>query len=213
MKQLYKLLIAIMILTLNTPLTAEDEIAPLPSISLPSDKLDAIRLDSLTIVTKITGNIAQTTYEMGFYNPNSRVLEGELKMPLLEGQSVVGYALEINGAFREAVVVNKAKAKESFENTIRQNIDPAIMEKTLGNNYKLRLYPIPSKGIKKLKVTVEELLSSKDGSYRYAVPFVSDDKIANFALDLRVVSALKPRVKGFIENEEIQASSSGYFVE
>ena len=195
-------------------LFAEDEMmTPLPTVTLPSTQLEPIRLNSLNISTKITGNIAQTTYEMGFYNPNSRVLEGELKMPLLDGQSVVGYALEMNGVFRDAVVVNKAKAKESFENTIRQQIDPAIMEKTLGNNYKLRLYPIPNKGIKKLKVTVEELLSSKDGFYKYVVPFVSTTEIAHFSLDLKVVSAQKPEVHGFIEDEEMQVNSSGYYLE
>ncbi len=214
MKYLLHPIVIIMILILNTPLSADDEptIMPLPTVTLPSPKLKPIELQQLHIESKITGNIAQTTYEMGFYNPNSRVLEGELKLALLQGQSVVGYALEINGKYRDAVVVNKAKAKESFENTIRQQIDPAIIEKSLGNNYKLRLYPIPSKGIKKLKVTVEQLLSSKDGSYRYVVPFVSDKKIDEFSLDLRVVSTQKPIVKGFIENEEITASSMGYFV-
>ncbi len=75
MKILYKTVIMALLL-LSLPLMADEEeisVAPLPSITLPSPKLEAIGLDSLSIETKITGNLAPTTYEMGFYNPNSRV--------------------------------------------------------------------------------------------------------------------------------------------
>ena len=102
MKILYRFIIFLTILSTTSPLMSLEEV-PLPTITLPSPKLKAITLERLNIETKITGNIAQTTYEMGFYNPNDRVLEGDLKIPLLEGQSVVGYALEIKGKYRDAV--------------------------------------------------------------------------------------------------------------
>ena len=78
-----------------------------------------IQLRSLNVSVEISGPVAQTSYEMVFYNPNDRILEGELKLPLLEGQKVVGYALDIDGVYRESVVVNKAKAKQVYENVIR----------------------------------------------------------------------------------------------
>ncbi len=140
MKTLFKIIaLSLSFLTLHAI-----EPIPIPSIVLANDTLNPIILQTLNIQSKITGNIAQTTYEMGFYNPNERILEGDLKLPLLENQAVVGYALEIEGQYRDAVIVPKVKAKESYENTIRQQIDPAILEKTLGNHYKLRLYPIPA---------------------------------------------------------------------
>ena len=74
MKKLYRLIVTMIVLLLALPLMADD-IAPLPTITLPSPKLQAIQLKSLKIEATITGNIAQTIYEMEFYNPNSRVLE------------------------------------------------------------------------------------------------------------------------------------------
>ena len=187
-------------------------IRTLPEVTL-QEKLKPIELSTLNIDTKIVGNIAQTTYEMAFYNPNKRVLEGELKLPLLDGQSIVEYALEVNGEYRVSSVVEKSKAKKAFENTIRQNIDPGIIEKTLGNNYKLRLYPLPSQGYKKLKVTVEEILISKGENYRYSIPFVSRNKIKIFKLHIEIASSKPDMAKlfGFDKEGGFNVSEQGSY--
>lgn len=187
-------------------------IRTLPEVTL-QEKLKPIELKTLNVDTKIVGNIAQTTYEMAFYNPNKRILEGELKLPLLDGQSIVEYALEVNGEYRVSSVVEKAKAKRAFENTIRQNIDPGIIEKTLGNNYKLRLYPLPSQGFKKLKVTVEEILISKGQNYRYTIPFVSSKKIENFKLHIEIASTepVIAKLFGSVEDRGFDSSEQGSY--
>ena len=66
-----------------------------------------LALSTLDVKVNITGNIATTTYDMLFYNPSSRVLEGELKFPLAENQEISRLALEMNGKLREGVVVDK----------------------------------------------------------------------------------------------------------
>ena len=109
-------------LTGRSASSSQSKTATLPVVTL-QGKHKAIVLNRLDVTVKIAGPIAQTSYEMVFYNPNNRILEGELKLPLLDGQSVVGYALNIDGAYRESVVIDKSKAKKVFENTIRQNID------------------------------------------------------------------------------------------
>jgi hypothetical protein len=192
---------------------SQSRVVPLPTVSL-KGKYKPIRLNRLDISVNISGPIAQTTYEMIFYNPNKRILEGELKLPLLDGQSVVGYALSVNGKYRESVVVDKAKAKKVYENTVRKNIDPGIIEKTIGNNYKLRLYPLPAKGYKSVKVTVEELLHEKNGRYRYLIPFVSNKKIPGFSLHVEVVSQNLPiiQISGAIKGQSFKQREQGYFL-
>ena len=201
-------------LTAHSASSSQSRIETLPIVTL-RGKHKAISLNHLDITVKIAGPIAQTSYEMVFYNPNNRILEGELKLPLLDGQSVVGYALDIDGAYRESVVVDKAKAKKVFENTIRQNIDPGIIEKTVGNNYKLRLYPIPAKGYKRVKITIEELLHDKEDRYQYTIPFVSTQKIPDFSLHIEIASADVPMVKlsGPIEGEQFDQRREGYFLD
>ena len=88
------------------------------------------------------GNLASTTAIYTFYNPSNRILEGNLTIPLPEGVSISGYALDINGKLRDAVPVPKERAKEVFESIEKRNIDPGIIEKVAGNNFRTRIYYI-----------------------------------------------------------------------
>ena len=59
-----------------------------------------------------------------FRNPNARVLEGELQFPLLDGQQVIGFAMDIDGKLRDAVPVDKARGQMMFEEITRRGVDP-----------------------------------------------------------------------------------------
>ena len=125
------------------------------SQTMPSVKVgeDYLKITSLDIESSIVGNIATTTYNMTFFNHEDRVLEGELAFPLGQGQSVTNFAMDVNGKMREAVIVEKELGRVAYEATIRQTIDPGLLEITRGNNYKARVYPIPANSYKKLSIT------------------------------------------------------------
>src|SRR5688500_10949765 len=86
-----------------------------------------VRLQSVRVDTEIAGGLALTRVEMLFFNPNGRILEGELQFPLLDGQSIAGFALDIDGRLREAVPVDKSRGQAVFEDITRQRIDPALL--------------------------------------------------------------------------------------
>ena len=103
-----------------------------------------ITVQSVSIRTEISGSLALTSVELTFFNPNRRLLEGELQFPLLDGQSVIGMAMDIDGKLRDAVPVDKARGQAVFEDVTRAHIDPGAARATQGNNYKLRVYPDPA---------------------------------------------------------------------
>ena len=143
--------------------------------------LQAIRID-----TEISGSRALTTVEMTFFNPNARVLEGELQFPLLDGQQVSGFALDIDGKLREAVPVEKAKGQQVFEDVIRQRIDPALLQVTAGNNYKLRVYPLPANGTRRVLIRYAETLPVSGQLRRYRLPLDYARDLAGFSLRVLV---------------------------
>ncbi len=171
----------------------------IPQIKV-DEKEKAIQLTELKVQTEIVGNISQTTYEMVFYNPNNRILEGELVFPLGEGQTVTGYALDINGKMRDAVVVEKQKARQTFERVIRQKIDPALLEQSEGNNYKSRIYPLPGKGTRKIKIVFEQELLVKNNRYYYELP-LQYKNVKQF--DLRV-EVFKQKSAPIVHNSDMQ---------
>ena len=168
-----------------------------PEIKVGNKKLDIAKLN---VDMKIAGNLATTTFELFFYNPNDERLEGELSFPLGEGREVSRFALDINGKLREAVIVEKEKARVAFESTVRRRIDPALLEKTQGNNYKARIFPIEAKSYKRVVLAYDEELILNKGELFYQLPLEYDVKLENFNLKISVagiddVSALQSNLK------------------
>ena len=157
---------------------------------------DAVKLKKLTIDVQITGNIATTVMTMTFYNNSNRILEGELTFPMPEGVSISRYALDINGKMREAVPVEKAKATEVFESIERRRVDPGLLEKVEGNNFRTRIYPMPANGSRTIIVGYEEELNFNNANaLTYHLPLDYNQPIETFALKTTVFeSILKPEL-------------------
>jgi Ca-activated chloride channel homolog len=130
-----------------------------PVLVVPNREVTPIQLQTIRVSGDVNGRHAITEIDMTFFNPNSRVLEGELQFPLLDGQRVASFAMDVNGALREAVPVEKAKGQAVFEDVIRTRIDPGLLEVTQGNNFKLRVYPIPAQGTKRVLIRIAENLT------------------------------------------------------
>jgi len=156
-----------------------------------------MQLQELSMDILVMGQTAVTTMEMTFYNPNDRVMEGEFEFPLSNGQEVSRFALDIEGKLREGVVVDKALGRQAFEDIARRNVDPGLLEKTEGNNFRARVYPMPAQGVRRILIAFEQELSQRDGRDFYFLPIASGVKLKHFKLRTEVVSR---KVKADIEN-------------
>ena len=154
-------------------------------------------LQDLSVDILVVGQTAVTTMEMTFYNPNSRVMEGEFQFPLADGQQVSRFALDINGKLREGVVVDKALGRKAFEDIVRRGVDPGLLEKTEGNNFKARVYPMPAKGTRRVLIAFEQELHERGGQDYYFLPITANVTLKNFKVRTEVVSRF---VKADIQN-------------
>ena len=183
-----KALIFISILLYALTGWSQNEVQTSPNIQVSNLSKDEnpVRISNVKIDVKVVGALAVTTVDMTFYNPNNRVLEGELQFPLADGQSVSRFALDINGVLREGVTVEKAKGQAVFESIIRQNIDPGLLEKTQGNNFRTRVYPLPAKGTRRIVIAYEQELPRVDNGFRFFLPVEYRDKLDNFEINVVV---------------------------
>ena len=140
-----------------------------------------MRLQSLRVDVKIVGHLATTTWDISVFNPQRSVLEGELIFPMGDGQTVSRFAMDVNGALREGVVVEKDKGRQVFEDIVRRNVDPGLLEKTSGNSFRARVYPIPARGSKRVVIAYEqELKDAGTGAAAgllYHLPLAFTDKV------------------------------------
>lgn len=195
-------LIGLMLLALTVfcmQIVAQQKVrmTPMPVINIVNLKANEqrVRISEVKTDVKVVGTIAITTVDMIFYNPNNRVLEGELQFPLGDGQSISRFALDINGKLREGVVVDKAIGQEAFETVIRQKIDPGLLEKTQGNNFKTRVYPLPAKGTRRVVIAYEQELQNSDNGFRFHLPVEYGNTLDKFSLNVSVFATPdKPKV-------------------
>ncbi|MEE1947294.1 VIT domain-containing protein [Pedobacter sp. KR3-3] len=194
--KLFKLFLPLALLTL--PIWA---LAQMPILKTGTTTEQPVTLKKLDINVQLVGNIATTTMTMTFYNSSNRVLEGELTFPMPEGVTISRYALDINGKMREAVPVEKAKATEVFESIVRRRVDPGLLEKVEGNNFRTKIYPIPANGSRTIALAYEEELKlGANSTLRYHLPLAYPEKIAEFSLNATIFeSVAKPE---FVEQPD-----------
>ena len=183
---------------------------PLPPRLVVSGAALPIQLRHVRVSAEIVGRMALTTVEFGFFNPNNRVLEGELQFPLLDGQTVVGMAMELDGAMREAVAVEKARGEQVFEDVTRARIDPALLSATQGNNHKLRVYPLLPQAGKRVQIRYAEALTTSGGRLAYRLPLDFGERLAELAITLRVAgSGTAPQARATAVDPPAFAASAG----
>lgn len=151
------------------PVVVPDALTAPPLIRAPEAKIPiALREAKLDVETH--GSLARTTLLLTLHNPNDRLLEGNLEFPLQPGQQVSAFALDIDGALRDAVPVPKQKAQQVFESIERRNVDPGLLEQTAGNHFRLRVYPIPARGTRQVRLVIDEALRRDGEAWRLDVP-------------------------------------------
>jgi hypothetical protein len=144
----------------------------------------------MIVDVKVVGNIAYTTSEMHFFNGTNRQQEAELLFPLPEGVSVSRYAIDINGSMREAVPVNKNKGKQVFEAVEHRRVDPGLLEKVEGNNFKTRIYPLLPGKERIVIIGYQQELNALDASHLgYQMVSRYEQELDNFQLKVAILGA------------------------
>lgn len=186
-------------------------IVPAPVLLVPEAR-QPVQLARVQVDAEIVGLAARTRVELEFRNPNERALEGELQFPLRPGQSVTGFALDIDGELRPAVPVEKAKGRQVFEDVTRTRVDPALLEVTEGNNYKLRVYPLPAKGTRRVVLEISETLTRTDRAGRavldYQLPLQFGQRIQRLEAAVRFPGADPRTVQAVLGSERIAVQTA-----
>ena len=105
-----------------------------------------LTLRTLDVDVRVVGAIAQVTVDAQFGNEQNLSSEGVLTLALPDGAVVTGYALDVNGALLDGVLVPTPKARVAFEDKLRRGVDPGMTEVTRANVFSTRVFPINEDG-------------------------------------------------------------------
>ena len=152
----------------------------------------ALRLTDHTVTVNISGRVAHTEIEQAFFNDRGQVLEGIYRFPIPEDGSVSGLSLLVGNTWMEGEVLEKQRARAIFQQIVDATIprDPALLEWERGNVFKLRIFPIPGNGERKVKLSYTQVLPVVGGKLRYRYPMggtgAAGTPIDRFAFTVRI---------------------------
>ncbi len=189
-----RLVLALLSCILALPALAQD--TPPPALLVKTGEVSKpLLLTRVEAQARIHGNVAETRLTLTFGNPLDRVLGGDLYVPLPEGATVSGYALDVAGVMVEGVVVEKDKARQVFEAEVRKGVDPGLVEWTKGNTFKTRVFPIPAGGSRTVMIRWVSEVIPVGGVTRYRLPLDYRDPVDDFSVRVEVVKpGAAPRV-------------------
>lgn len=118
----------------------------------------------------IDGQQATTEVDQEFYNPNNATLEGEYLFPIPEGAHIDGFTMRVGDQDLEAELLDAEKARQVYEDIVRRQKDPALLEYTGRGAFRVRIFPIEPRSGKKVSLRYTELLSADSGMVSYLYP-------------------------------------------
>jgi len=142
----------------------------------------------------ISGRIALTEIEQTFYNEAPAVLEGTYRFPIPADATISGLSLLIGNTWEDAAMLEKQRARRIFKEIVDATVprDPALLEWEQGNIFKLKIFPIPGRGARKIRLRYTQVLPAVGDNLRYRYPLsgsssgASGTSIGNFAMSIHV---------------------------
>ncbi|MCE9573353.1 MAG: hypothetical protein K8W52_09365 [Deltaproteobacteria bacterium] len=136
-----------------------------PPLALTTEDGNGLELTALDARAVIQGPLAFTELHLTFKNPEARVREGRFQITLPTGAAISRFAMQIDGRWQEAEMVERTLARRAYEDFLHRRTDPALLEKQAGNQFQARVFPIPASGTKEIIVAYSQELTSGDAPY------------------------------------------------
>ena len=155
--------------------------------------LEVVRHD---VRVTIDGQLATTTVDQEFYNPNPSRLEGYYLFPLPAGAAIRDFSMWIDGRETRAELLDAVKARGIYEDIVRRLRDPALLEYDGRGVFRMRVFPIEPRSRKRIKISYHEVLEKSNGAVAYIYPLATEKFSARaipevtIVLDIRAATSL-----------------------
>jgi hypothetical protein len=131
------------------------------------NRRDSLRIEKLEIEVRVHGGLADTTLTARIANPGEERLEADFGLALPAGSSVTGYALDVEGDMIEGVLVDQRKARQAYQERVRQDVDPGLGEVLPGYQFRTRISPVLPGGRRTVRIHFSTPLDPRLG---YVLP-------------------------------------------
>ncbi|MDE2810898.1 MAG: VIT domain-containing protein [Gemmatimonadota bacterium] len=156
-------------------------LAPLPALSIGyvytgvgDDGRQHLELTSVDVNVQIDERIARTRTDQIFTNHAEWEVEGIYEFTLPQGAIITDLVLWIGDKRIQGEVLKKEEARRTYDDIVRQRIDPALIEQVTPNQFRLSIFPFPAQGSRRVEFEYMQLLESRSGRLDYSFPLAPE---------------------------------------
>lgn len=178
-------LFALFLLLLSTSSFAQGVIVPGPCnrcpdrLRIPGTVLPrSLPIKSIKIGTRISSQVATTHVEQVFRNDTDATLEGTYLFPIPESASITEFAIWDGDRRLVGEVRTREEARKIYDEIVRRQRDPGLLEYAGKNLFQASIYPIPPHADKKLEITYTQVLRGESGTVSYRYPLGMGSQMA-----------------------------------
>jgi len=187
------------------------------------DQERPLTLSEQKVDVRIVGNVARTEIEQTFRNDGPHTLEGIYRFPLPSDARIASLALDVDGEWQQGAFVSRDRAQKIWRGVIRNATpvaqrerneefiwvpgpwrDPALLEWQRGSQFELRIFPIPARGERRIRLAYTQNVapSGTGRRYVYPLPHSGDDstRVGRMQATVRVAGAdadTPPEARGY----------------
>ena len=164
------------------------------------------------VEVKIKGQVATTSVDQEFFNPNDQRLEGIYLFPVPKGAHIDKFSMDIGGKQVDAELLDASKARAMYEEIVRKMRDPALLEYAGRDVFKVRIFPIEPHSRKRVRLTYSALVKQELGALSYIYPLGTEKFSAKpiKSLSLRVeLDAEQPLASIYSPSHKVDIKREG----
>ena len=180
------------LLVLARPAHADGIIIPQPPPDRPTLTWRDIPLSIKyhRVEVTIKDQVATTRVDQVFVNDADFAVEGTYMFPLPEDAAISSFDMTVDGQKYEGKLLGREQARAIYEEIVRRQRDPALLEYAGRGAFQASIFPIPPHAERRIELTYSQVLQQQDGMVRYRYPLntekFSTRPIENVAVTVRV---------------------------
>jgi Ca-activated chloride channel family protein len=146
---------------------------------LPQDQIAAPRLTSHQVKVDINNQAAEIHVRQVFRNNAQLAVEGIYYFPVPREATVSNFAMWADGKKLTGELLNREQARKIYEDIVRRNVDPALLEYADHSFFRVNIFPIPPGKEREIELDYSQLLALNDGLVRFLYPLHGESQLGS----------------------------------
>ena len=164
----------------------------IPPPDVPIHTAFAIRYHRVTV--DIQDGFVRTEIDQEFENLTGRRIQADYVFPMPVGAVLQDFAMWVGGEKITGEVLPAGEARKIYEDIVRAQLDPALLEYIGNDAFRARVFPIEPGERKRIQLSYTQVLQADNGVYEYVYPLNTEKFSARLIDDVTVSGKIETTV-------------------